>query len=432
MYGDLVTPPDAEHRPAGRLGALDALALRVVRDPRRVVAYPRMLLLAALLIAAARVVTGAATKVDFVAFYTAGAFVRDARTADLSSIPAQLAFQEDVLHAGVRSIWVSPPLVAWAFAPLAALPYPTAVAAFVALGAALFALAVAVARRATGLDVPLGSLLLRSLSYFPAFAWLTFAQTSAISLLLHCAAFAALARRRDVLGGAFVGLFAFKPQQALALVIALVVARRWRALAGAALTAGAFVALSAMIAPAESRAWLAESPRLFAFLRSAGYNAYGLHSLYGASALLLDGVSRGAATTLAAALGVACAAWLVWLWARVRWEPAGDAWRLAWAATVAASTLLSPHLYFYDLAILLLPAWIAFSVWKGPKAFLDDGPIASATAWVWALGFVGPYVTMAMLEPTSAAGHPFAVQLGVIAVAVWTARVGREARARAS
>jgi hypothetical protein len=96
---------------------------------------------------------------------------------------------------------------------------------------------------------------------------------------------------------------------------------------------------------------------------------------------------------------------------------------------VAASTLLSPHLYFYDLAILLLPAYLVVRVYEGRGAFLDDGPIASATVWVWVLGFVGPYLTMALLDPTSAAGHPVGVQLGVIAVTAWTLRVGAASRA---
>lgn len=420
----------ADSVPSSRLGALDAVTLRVLRDPRRRAAYPLVLVAAYVAIAVARLLAGELAKVDFVAFYTAGAFVRLGRTGDLSSLPAQLEFQQNAVHAGVVSIWVSPPFVAWAFAPLAALPYPVALGVFLAFGAVAFVAALEIARRATGLDVRLGPLVVVSLSYFPAFAWFAFGQTSSLSLLLHCCVFALLARRRDLAAGATLGLFAFKPQQALALVIALVVARRWRAVAGAAISAGAASALSLALAPQETLRWVREAPALFAFLRGAGYNSYGLHGLFGGSVLLLDGLSRPAATALAAGLSTLGLWWLARLWTHIRWEPASDAWKLAWAATVAASTLLSPHCYFYDLTILLLPAILLAGVYRTSGALLDRGPLASATAWVWALGFLGPYLTMALLAWTSRTGHPIGIQLGVLAIVVWTLRLGAAARTK--
>lgn len=417
----------ADSGSSSRLGVLDLLTLRVLRDPRRRVTYPLVLVAAYVAIAVGRLAAGELAKVDFVAFYTAGAFVRLGRVGDLSSLPAQLEFQQNVVHAGVRSIWVSPPFVAWAFAPLARLPYPIALGVFSTLGAAAFVVAIAIARRAARLHAGLGRMVVLSLSYFPAFAWLAFGQTSALSLLLHCAVFALLARGRDWTAGALLGLFAFKPQQAIVLAIVLVVARRWRAVAGATLSASALAVLSLGLAPDETLRWVREAPRLFHFLRSAGYASYGLHGFYGGSVLLLDGLSPTAATTLAAGLSVLGVWWIARLWTHVRWEPATDAWRLAWAATVAASTLVTPHCYFYDLTILLLPAFLLAGVYRTGGALLDDGPIAAATVWVWALGFVGPYLTMALLASTSRAGHPIGVQLGVVAIMVWTIRIGAAA-----
>ena len=71
---------------------------------------------------------------DFLSFYTAGALLLRGTPEALASVDAQLAFQQAVLGAAVDSVavWVSPPYFAWAFVPLAALPYTVAVVLFFA------------------------------------------------------------------------------------------------------------------------------------------------------------------------------------------------------------------------------------------------------------------------------------------------------------
>jgi alpha-1,2-mannosyltransferase len=71
---------------------------------------------------------------DFLAFYTAGTFVRTGRSSELYDLPAVRAFQQDLVaregvelnHADDFGPFWNPPIFAWVFAPLSTLPYATA------------------------------------------------------------------------------------------------------------------------------------------------------------------------------------------------------------------------------------------------------------------------------------------------------------------
>lgn len=401
--------------------------MRLLRDGQRRTVYPRLLLVVYAGIWIARVIGGRLTKVDFIAFYTAGTFVHEGRAASLYDLGAQRAFQ-DALGAGVVSYWVNPPIGAWAFAPLSRLPYPIAAVAFMIAGCAFFALALVTLRRSLHLRAPYAAQLMISISYFPAFAWVTYAQTSSFSLLLHAGVLASLLAGKELLAGIVLGLFVFKPQLAAALGLALLVARRWRAVAGAAASAGSLTAVGYVLSPEATKSWFFGMPRLMAYVRSseAAQASFGFHSLYGASTLALDAISPMAATAVAATCWLAFAAWLVTLWWRVPWSPSTSTWKLAWAATIGASTLLSPHLYFYDLTCMLVAFHLLYAVTR--SALFDDGPIAAASVWVYVFGFFSPFLAMVMQQRWGVA-----LQIGTIAIAAWTLRVGaralKEARA---
>jgi hypothetical protein len=52
----------------------------------------------------------------------------------------------------------------------------------------------------------------------------------------------------------------------------------------------------------------------------------------------------------------------------------------------------------------------------------------AATAWVYFLGLPSPYLALAQQEVSRRiTGHPFALQLETVAIAVWAWRVGRRA-----
>ena len=367
---------------------------------------------------------------DFAAFYMAGTFAREGRIDALASAAAQSDFQHALVAPVVVSgftPWINPPFVAFGFAPLAALPYGLAIATFWALGLATFLGTVAVGRRFLGLTLGLPRLWLLAASYFPTLAWFMFGQTSALSLALMTASVAALLRGSDLSAGLLLGCFAWKPQLALAMGLALILARRWRAVLGAWISGSALFGLSVWLAPDATRAWLVGSPALLAFIRQAVYPMWGLASLFGASALLLDGVSRPLAGLVGGTLTAVAVLLLARLWRAVPWRPGHPSFRLALAATVAATVLVSPHLYFYDLMLLLLPAALAL------HALSDDtaearAPIVAATAWVYFLGLPSPYLALGQqMLARRLTGQPAALQLETVAIAIWAWRVGRRA-----
>jgi len=193
--------------------------------------------------------------------------------------------------------------------------------------------------------------------------------------------------------------------------------------------------------PAAMRGYFAKTHELGAFLRSEGYPLAGLHSLFQVGPLLLDAWSTRAATTIGAILTALGLAALVGIWAGRRWEPGDASWDRRMAATLALSTLASPHLFGYDLMLLLVPLFI---VWRlHPQGVegrpLDGGPLLGATALLWGLALVGPALTVAQQAVSRWAFHKsVALQLEVPIVLLWiwlalrpTLPVDRRAMARA-
>src|SRR5438046_4788625 len=71
---------------------------------------------------------------DFLAFYTAGTFALEHRFDDLYNLNAVRDFERETASANHLEVgegfgpWWNPPFYAWAFAPLAKLAYPSALA----------------------------------------------------------------------------------------------------------------------------------------------------------------------------------------------------------------------------------------------------------------------------------------------------------------
>ena len=92
--------------------------------------------------------------------------------------------------------------------------------------------------------------------------------------------------------------------------------------------------------------------------------------------------------------------------------------------TTALGLLISPHLFIYDLMLLLLPLAIVWSRYPpGPGAGgrpLDGGPLLAWTAWLYIVTFWGSYLTLGELRLGAALGLPkIALQLSVPVIAGW-------------
>jgi hypothetical protein len=283
---------------------------------------------------------------DFITYYAASKMALAGHAAEAYSVPAIAAVEHGLVPASAdKFAWYYPPTFYLLIVPLGLLPYAAALALFVGLGLAAY---VVVLRR-----VIRGTDAMWCLAGF-AGLWLNLLQGQNGFLTAALAGGALLAmEEHPALGGVLVGLLAIKPHLALLFPVALVAARMWKTLAVAAVTAAAFVGLGTWaLGVATLRACVgslptarmyledgqlpwAKMPTVFAMLRTAHVPlmaAYAVHAVV--------------------ALGAVAAVWRVW--SRTR-----DG-QLRGAVLMAATFLVSPYIFDYDMAWLAFPiAWMA-------------------------------------------------------------------------
>jgi alpha-1,2-mannosyltransferase len=165
---------------------------------------------------------------------------------------------------------------------------------------------------------------------------------------------------RPWLAGVFIGLLSYKPQFGILIPVALLASRNWRALASAAISAIAFAIVAAMAFGFAS--WIAFAHALADRATVVADAASGTIWLCSIFSLLRDvGVSPRLAFA-AQAIIILITGTIVWrLWRR----PFPLAVRAA--GLCIGAVIASPHVYPYDLTILLVAA--AFMVRNGLTDF---------------------------------------------------------------
>ncbi len=168
---------------------------------------------------------------------------------------------------------------------------------------------------------------------------------------LSASCFAAAAiwlETRPILAGAALGCLACKPQLAVCVPIALLAARRVRALAACAASAVSLAALSWLaLGTATWHGFLANAGNARADIETIAIKWPKMQSVFGA--LRLAGFGNTPAYTAQSLTSAAAIALLAWTASR-RPGP-----RLEAAGMAAAALLFTPFLYDYDLALLCVP-----------------------------------------------------------------------------
>jgi hypothetical protein len=162
-----------------------------------------------------------------------------------------------------------------------------------------------------------------------------------------------LLEERPYLGGACLGALACKPQLAAAAPLALLAARRWRALVGAGCTAITLAAASYVVLGQSAWAgFLANAPAARADIESLPIKWRFAQSFYAGIRLAGGGLALGyAGQALLAVTAIGIMSTLCW-----RRRGAGP----EMAALAVAILLVTPFLYDYDLVLLAAPmAWLA-------------------------------------------------------------------------
>ena len=309
--------------------------------------------------------------VDFVAFWSAGRLAEQGRPQaayDLNAISGQ-EHAAAALAPDVTLPFFYPPPFLVVCVPFALLPYFGGLLAFVA---AQMAALLAVLRRIE----PAGWGWLPLLAFPGLLINAATGQNGCITATLFALPMLLLDRQPFLAGLCFGGLV-YKPQLALCVPVALLAARRWRAVAGAALSSVLIVLLSLAIfgtdvwwaflhaarlaqsGLADNRAGWNNLQSLFAAARLAGapvWLAYGLQAVL-------------AATVLAALALIA------------RRRPGGGAEA---ALVSAAAVLCTPYVLDYDLALAGAPlAWLAARAQRG--GWLPWEKLLCGAAFLWPL-----------------------------------------------
>ena len=289
---------------------------------------------------------------DFIQFYVMGSLVLQGRTDALYDSQAHLAEGRRRIHPelGLYAGHVNyGPQVAAAFAPLALLPFGRATVVFLVLSAALYALAVWLLWRDSPALRPYGGVVALATAASPLFAVvIRYGQLSAVSLLLWVWALVAFRRRRPFLAGLAIGCLAFKPQFGLVIGVVLLLAREWRAVAGAAVTGLGQLGVGWIVA---GGATMAQYFRMLAVLIAdpglVQLHPSEVHSIRGLVQLL---IASPAVVTMCSIAGIVVAIAI----AIRSWNTRAPI-ELRWSEIVLLTVLASPHLLSYDLALLAVP-----------------------------------------------------------------------------
>ncbi len=235
------------------------------------------------------------------------------------------------------SLYISPPPAAWIFAPLAW--QAPAVSYLVWTLVSLAAFIAAAWLIVPGRPMLRITLVLVSLGLWPVHYQFWSGQTVVATLALLALSYWLVERDRWALSGIAMALaFCFKPQDALLLPLALLISGRWRPVAAFAITGVVIAALSAAsLGQAGIASWLNDltiiranplnSPLTYSFIVGRNWIATGLAIAFGLSALAL-----------------------VW-YRRERLD-------LVFSLAIVGTTMSATYLHEFDMAILVLAAWI--------------------------------------------------------------------------
>jgi hypothetical protein len=345
---------------------------------------------------------------DFIIFYGASSMTLHGQAA-LAFDPHALLAAERAVIPGVRSglEWCYPPTFQLLIAPLSLAPFVVAYGLFVLLTLAPYLLLIQ-------MIVP-GRASLAAAGAFPGVfvnAWQ--GQNGFLTTALFGYGLLSL-DRRPWLAGAILGLLVYKPQFGILLPILLLGTGRWKSTLAAALSASAFIGVSALILGPD--AWLAffrTAPGVSAALSSGQLPWSKMASVFVAARWL------GAAAPIAYALQ-GLTAIVIGAVTLVVWRRPGDMGLKAGLAMLA-TFLMSPYSFNYDLVVIAVP--IAVTVRYGRDHVLAEGVKAALL-----LGAFTPILFLGIAKLTHVQLMPVAILICYCALlrCAWVQRPARPA-----
>ena len=344
---------------------------------------------------------------DFDAFHIAGTMALQGRVADAYQAQLMLAMQQSVTGTSSFMPWTYPPPYTLAMQALAQLPIWAAYLLFVVPGALFYGL---ILRRIAGPWLP--GVLIAILPAIPLL--LRTGQNGFLTGgLVGWFLLAFLDRRRSA--GVPLGLMIIKPHLAAGIALLSLLGRRWTAMAiAAAIVVAALAAATLAYGLAIWPAFLGSVGEASAFLAAGFYPLHRMTSIYAAA------WSMAAPAPLALALHALGAVVAIALLVAVWWRGAPP--RVLAAATCAASLLVSPYNYDYDLTILGVAIAFVFPMLLEKARPWEFGGLLGLSWFATGYGFVVQSAMEAKDQPATALGQVATLSLGapaLIALFVW-------------
>ena len=336
---------------------------------------------------------------DFLAFWGAGRAV----LSGAAEFAYDLAWQERAQTAAGFEGWyafVNPPPFLFLVTPFAALPYPAAWIAWVAVTYAAWA----------WISIRAFPRLWPFVLVFPgALIAAGHAQNGFVTGALLVGGVCWL-DRRPVLAGALLGALIVKPHLALLVPFWLAAGGRWQAFGAAAASALGLLALSWLVFGTDAMAGYADSWQASAAIMRAADAEFLLRMATPYSQVRLY-FGETAALIVAGAIALGMVALVTLSWRRF----GGDA-LASGALVLAATAFASPYLFNYDLPFLVLP--VLWLVREGVRSgFRELEKLALVALWF------APYATRAAALPLGLNLMPLASAL--LVWLVWSRAAGK-------
>ena len=316
---------------------------------------------------------------------------------DLTLQQAQLDAMGSGITVAQLARYISPPPVAWIALPFTVVPYEAGYLIWSVL--LLVALSATWYLAAPGSGWPRAIHLVAALAWVPVIYGLQLGQPGLFVALGVAASYALLRRGQELLAGLALGVLVLKPQLAFLVPIALLVAGRYRAFAGAALVLGLLAIASAInVGP-------------------GGIATYQDRLNFAA------GVPVNRELTLAPLIGdltlTRVAQALIALWALAlafALRKRGPEW--IFVVALVGGLLASPYLHLDDLVMLGLAMWIYLRVESRPPwtwAYVLALVIAAEGVPVWGPAplLIGEVIALALLAivPVSSRGAAYSASM---------------------
>ncbi len=308
---------------------------------------------------------------DFAIYYTASRMVADHQSSRLYDLPLQSKYQQRLLpelrfQDGLLPYNHPPFEVLW-FLPLSGFSYVHAFLLWCLFNIGCFASGIWILsksgdkdpERSYGLSIAAG------FGFLPVFVALLQGQDSAMAFCFLAFAFRALKRGRDATAGLWLALMLQKFQLLPAFLLVGLIHKRWRLLAGFATGGIGLTFVSAGVVGWEGvLQYLRLIPEMTAWINKYGIYPAQMHCLRGQFYALWPGMHPWLVYGGILMGSLFLLALLVRSW-KGPWEPNQPEFDLKFSLLVVVSLLISPHVNFHDLSMLLIPGILGIGISRG-------------------------------------------------------------------